>query len=162
MNNLKKLNKLELDEFNNCINYANKRFNNGSLKLCANGYCSAKHKFEVYPSAYANGYASSVCKGKKPNVFGEIKKDLHYMKSLNGKKKDTNKLQRWQKEKWVNVCKKGSGPGGYANCGTGKGISDSKNYPYCRPYYKLPGTSLVTAPELSKKQIKKCVKKSNH
>ena len=33
-------------------------------KLCAKGKAAAKRKFEVYPSAYANMYASKVCKGK--------------------------------------------------------------------------------------------------
>ena len=33
-------------------------------KLCARGKSAAKSKFKVYPSAYANGYAVSVCKGK--------------------------------------------------------------------------------------------------
>ena len=158
-NNGLNIHKLNRDDFYKCVKSATKRFNTGSLNLCPNGYCSAKHKFDVYPSAYANGYASGVCKGKKPNFFGEIKEDLEYTKRLNGKKKNKNNLQRWYEEKWVNVCKKGSGPGGYANCGSGKGIYDSKNYPYCRPYYKLEGTTLVTAPELSKKQIKKMCKK---
>ena len=33
-------------------------------KLCARGKSAAKAKFKVYPSAYANGYAIQVCKGK--------------------------------------------------------------------------------------------------
>jgi len=33
-------------------------------KLCARGKAAAKRKFDVYPSAYANMYASSVCSGK--------------------------------------------------------------------------------------------------
>lgn len=33
-------------------------------KLCARGKAAAKRKFKVYPSAYANMYASSVCSGK--------------------------------------------------------------------------------------------------
>ena len=33
-------------------------------KLCARGKSAAKRKFKVYPSAYANMYASKVCKGK--------------------------------------------------------------------------------------------------
>ena len=42
-------------------------------KLCARGKAAAKSKFKVYPSAYANGYAVQVCKGR--------------MKGLDGKKK---------------------------------------------------------------------------
>jgi hypothetical protein len=41
-------------------------------KLCARGKASAKSKYDVYPSAYANGHAIQVCKGK--------------IKGLNGKK----------------------------------------------------------------------------
>jgi hypothetical protein len=33
-------------------------------KLCAKGKAAAKRKFDVYPSAYANMYASGVCSGK--------------------------------------------------------------------------------------------------
>ena len=33
-------------------------------KLCAKGKEAAKRKFKVYPSAYANMYASGVCSGK--------------------------------------------------------------------------------------------------
>ena len=33
-------------------------------KLCPRGKAAAKRKFDVYPSAYANMYASAVCSGK--------------------------------------------------------------------------------------------------
>ena len=33
-------------------------------KLCPRGKAAAKRKFKVYPSAYANMYASAVCSGK--------------------------------------------------------------------------------------------------
>ena len=33
-------------------------------KLCHRGKAAAKRKFKVYPSAYANMYASAVCSGK--------------------------------------------------------------------------------------------------
>ena len=33
-------------------------------KLSAKGKSAAKRKFKVYPSAYANMYASGVCSGK--------------------------------------------------------------------------------------------------
>ena len=32
-------------------------------KLCPKGKAAAKRKFKVYPSAYANMYASGVCSG---------------------------------------------------------------------------------------------------
>jgi hypothetical protein len=40
-------------------------------KLCARGKSAAKSKFKVYPSAYANGYAVSVCKGKIKGLDGQ-------------------------------------------------------------------------------------------
>lgn len=41
--------------------------------LCSRGKSAAKAKFEVYPSAYANGYAVQVCKGKMPGLDGKKK-----------------------------------------------------------------------------------------
>ena len=42
-------------------------------KLCARGKAAAKAKFKVYPSAYANGFAVQVCKGKMPDSSGQKK-----------------------------------------------------------------------------------------
>ena len=42
-------------------------------KLCSRGKSAAKAKFKVYPSAYANGYAVQVCKGKMPDASGKKK-----------------------------------------------------------------------------------------
>jgi hypothetical protein len=39
--------------------------------LCARGKSAAKSKFKVYPSAYANGYAVSVCKGRIKGLDGQ-------------------------------------------------------------------------------------------
>jgi hypothetical protein len=39
--------------------------------LCARGKASAKSKFKVYPSAYANGHAVQVCKGKIKGLDGK-------------------------------------------------------------------------------------------
>ena len=38
--------------------------------LCERGITAAKAKYDVYPSAYANGYAVQVCKGDMPDVNG--------------------------------------------------------------------------------------------
>ena len=45
--------------------------NEGENKLCARGKSAAKSKFKVYPSAYANGYAVQVCKGRMPGLDGK-------------------------------------------------------------------------------------------
>lgn len=42
-----------------------------SNKLCSRGVSAAKSKFKVYPSAYANGYAVQVCKGKIKGLDGK-------------------------------------------------------------------------------------------
>lgn len=42
-------------------------------KLCSRGKSAAKAKFKVYPSAYANGYAVQVCKGRMPGTDGKKK-----------------------------------------------------------------------------------------
>jgi hypothetical protein len=39
--------------------------------LCARGKASAKAKYDVYPSAYANGHAIQVCKGKIKGLDGK-------------------------------------------------------------------------------------------
>ena len=39
--------------------------------LCARGKASAKAKYDVYPSAYANGHAIQVCKGKVKGLDGK-------------------------------------------------------------------------------------------
>ena len=49
-------------------------------KLCARGIASAKAKYNVYPSAYANGYAVQVCKGTKPGAGGKKKTASGYSK----------------------------------------------------------------------------------
>ena len=50
-------------------------------KLCPAGKAAAKKKFKVYPSAYANIWASKYCKGKvgrnKMNTGGSTSKKLY-------------------------------------------------------------------------------------
>jgi hypothetical protein len=40
-------------------------------KLCARGIASAKAKYDVHPSAYSNGHAVQVCKGKIKGLDGK-------------------------------------------------------------------------------------------
>ena len=57
-------------------------------KLCPRGKAAAKRKFKVYPSAYANMYASAVCSGKvKPG--GKKKK-----KTTTKKRKTTRRKRK--------------------------------------------------------------------
>jgi hypothetical protein len=45
-------------------------------KLCPRGKAAAKRKFKVYPSAYANAYASKICAGKIKDPSGTKRKDF--------------------------------------------------------------------------------------
>lgn len=42
-------------------------------KLCSRGKSAAKAKFKVYPSAYGNGFAVQVCKGRIKGLDGKKK-----------------------------------------------------------------------------------------
>ena len=50
-------------------------------KLCPRGKAAAKRKFKVYPSAYANMYASAVCSGKV-TPGGKKKREKKLLKEL--------------------------------------------------------------------------------
>jgi len=71
-------------------------------KLCARGKAAAKRKFKVYPSAYANAYASKICAGKIKDPSGTKRKDWGPKKAKTGE--FMAKIDR-QKSK-----KKGLGP----------------------------------------------------
>ena len=142
----------DVESYDECMSKAERRYASGSLRLCPHGYCTAKRKYAVYPSAYANGYATQVCRGTQPNEVGVRAADPRYVVRGSGGTERASRrggLERWYAEEWVNVCERGEGPGGYAPCGSGAGVGDPARYPYCRPYHRLPGTRMVTAGELT-------------
>ena len=53
-------------------------------KLCPRGKAAAKRKFAVYPSAYANAYASKICAGKIKDPSGKKRKDWGPKKANTG------------------------------------------------------------------------------
>tara|TARA_R100000655_G_scaffold92721_1_gene133908 strand:- start:47 stop:331 length:285 start_codon:yes stop_codon:yes gene_type:complete len=53
-------------------------------KLCPRGKAAAKRKFAVYPSAYANAYASKICAGKIKDPSGVKRKDFKGRKKAAG------------------------------------------------------------------------------
>ena len=53
-------------------------------KLCPRGKAAAKRKFKVYPSAYANAYASKICAGKIKDPSGVKRKDFKGPKKAMG------------------------------------------------------------------------------
>jgi hypothetical protein len=54
-------------------------------KLCPRGKAAAKRKFKVYPSAYANAYASKICAGKIKDPSGTKRKDFRGPKPAGAK-----------------------------------------------------------------------------
>ena len=133
----------DLSDYYSCLEEARKRKAKDKLKLCPEGYCTAKLSFEVYPSAYANGYAAQVCKGTKPDLEG--KKIDHYGDTP---KPEGTALDRWFKEEWVNVCEPD-----YPPCGRSRADMSAADYPYCRPLHKLPGTAVKTVSELTPEEL---------
>ena len=59
------------DEYVDYEDVMNEGRKKSGTKLCARGKAAAKSKFKVYPSAYANGYAVSVCKGRIKGLDGQ-------------------------------------------------------------------------------------------
>lgn len=135
----------KLEVYNNCLLKSKGK----NMKLCPRGYCTAKSKFKVYPSAYANGYASQVCNGSKSDFTGVKHNDYG-----NSDRDANSDLTRWYNEKWVNVCDLDN-QGKYRPCGRPNAKLHQKNYPYCRPMYKLPGTSVKSVGELTQMELKK-------
>ena len=66
-------------------------------KLCPRGKAAAKRKFDVYPSAYANAYASKICAGKIKDPSGVKRKDFKGPKKAMGGMIDFNKISQDRK-----------------------------------------------------------------
>ena len=62
-------------------------------KLCPRGTAAAKRKFKVYPSAYANAYASKICAGKIKDPSGVKRKDFRGSKAKGGLVAATKRLR---------------------------------------------------------------------
>ena len=85
-------------------------------KLCPRGKAAAKAKFDVYPSAYANAYASKICAGKIKAPSGTKRKDFKGRKPSamggriklagGGLREATDRLRR-QGLRGGGICKKG-------------------------------------------------------
>ena len=108
-------------------------------KLCPKGKAAAKRKFDVYPSAYANMYASAVCSGKvKPGGKKKVKKAKG------------GGLREWVKEKWVDISRPKK-KGRYQPCGRKSAKTSRKGYPKCVP--------LARARTMSKAQKRSAVRR---
>ena len=75
-------------------------------KLCPRGKAAAKRKFAVYPSAYANAYASKICAGKIKDPSGVKRKDFRGKKAEGGLMEATERLRR-RGLRGGGICKKG-------------------------------------------------------
>ena len=80
----------------------------------------AKKKFEVYPSAYANGWAAKMY--KKAGGGWRVQKEEVQQEDL----------RKWFKEKWVNIAKTNP-DGSHPPCGTS---GDKEGYAKCVPKSK--------------------------
>ena len=67
-------------------------------KLCPRGKAAAKRRFAVYPSAYANAYASRICAGKIKDPSGKKRKDFKGPKKAEGGIIDFNKISQDRKK----------------------------------------------------------------
>ena len=70
-------------------------------KLCARGKAAAKRKFKVYPSAYANAYASKICAGKIKDPSGVKRKDWGPKKMSGGGMQDESEYEYNKKNKVI-------------------------------------------------------------
>ncbi len=89
-------------------------------KLCPRGKAAAKRKFKVYPSAYANAYASKICAGKIKDPSGKKRKDWGPKKANKGLLADTTVSPSITAESGVD------GKINYTNKGAGLGINNKK------------------------------------
>ena len=86
-------------------------------KLCARGKSAAKRKFKVYPSAYANAYASKICAGKIKDPSGTKRKDWGPKKMNKGGGADMSKVKTKKKNILDKFTDKLNKVGeGYKNC----------------------------------------------
>ena len=63
-------------------------------KLCPRGKAAAKRKFKVYPSAYANMYASAVCSGKVTPGGKKNRKKKAFGGTSQDDKRDVRKVEQ--------------------------------------------------------------------
>ena len=109
---------------------------------------AAKRKFKVWPSAYASAWLVREYKKRGGKYKSKGKKS-----TSRSRRSSSSGLQRWFKEKWINVCKLPK----RVSCGRPKtSVSNwKKTYPYCRPSRRVNKSTPKTAQELSKEEIRR-------
>jgi len=68
-------------------------------------------------------------------------------------------LNRWFKEKWVDVSRKDPKTGKHPPCGRSKAKKSSKGYPKCRPSVKVSGKTPKTSGQMSEGQKQAATKR---
>jgi hypothetical protein len=129
----------------------------------------AKKKFDVYPSAYANGWAVKWYKergGKWKTVEGEVIEDILIAKKKTERDVHSKKpklesadvmedLAHWFNQHWVDISrtdKNGKHPACGASAGSGeRGKDGQRAYPKCRP--------AVSAAHMSDKEKKSAIRR---
>jgi len=101
-----------------------------------------KSRVKRWPSAYASGQLVRSYKQKG----GKYRCTSMGKPRCNGFGTRFGSLDRWFKEKWVNVC---TGK----PCGRKK--SSSKNYPYCRPSRRISSQTPRTSREIPRAELKR-------
>jgi len=141
-------------------------------ELWSRAKAAAKSKYKVYPSAYANGFASKwykehgggwrTVKKKSANESEETNEASSpaqqaaiainmKKKGIKPKNENVNEdLRNWFKEKWVDVSKKVDGK--HAPCG--RKDADGRAYPKCRPSKKVSSETPKVASSYDKGEKK--------
>ena len=104
-------------------------------KLCARGKAAAKRKFKVYPSAYANAYASKICAGKIKDPSGTKRKDWGPKKAKTGDLMTKSKKKKMPKARDAAMMDKNIVYLGDPFIVDGKKFDPAKKFPktYMRP-----------------------------
>ena len=104
-------------------------------KLCARGKAAAKRKFKVYPSAYANAYASKICAGKIKDPSGTKRKDWGPKKAKTGDLMTKSKKKKMPKARDAAMMDKNIVYLGDPFMVDGKKFDPAKKFPktYMRP-----------------------------
>lgn len=109
----------------------------------------AKSKFTVWPSAYASAWLVKEYKRR-----GGKYKISRSNNSRSPRKKTNDGLSRWFLEKWVDVCQLPRiVPCGRKKSSMSRKKASDRQYPYCRPLYKINSKSPATARSISRNEI---------
>ena len=114
----------------------------------------AKSKFAVWPSAYASGWLVKEYKRRGGQYkISRVNNSRKSRKSPKSRKQKNDGLSRWFLEKWIDVCQLPR----IVPCGRKRSRMSKRKrqYPYCRPLYKINSKSPITARSLSKNEIKR-------